>query len=187
MMYFPTYNSFSYHITSYLFFSVPSNINEMTEIPLKDGEIVITTYPKYGMTLMQKNVLSLLTNRNKDAVTDPMGQSRWFKKLVSQVTIKSLTSWVSDTTTQGGGGGVTLDFLNNNPCFILKTRNSSHLSPCKGLGETENLNFIIMTHNPADMDIFMHHQSPDIPGFGDFDHFLNELFLPGRVGSGCFW
>ena len=184
----PTYNVVSYRGTPYPFFAVPSKIDELREIPLKDGDIVIATFPKCGTTVLQQIVLTLLADGNKDVVTNPMEQSLWFEKTVSQGTIESLTSWVPDPLTQGGG--LTSELSPTTPRRVLKTHAPSHLSPWKGGGVPDNSKIIIMTRNPADTAISMHHHTLDIPGFsydGDFDHFLNELFLPGRVVCGCFW
>lgn len=49
-----------------------SLIDDLRQTPLKEGDIVIATFPKCGTTLMQQIVLTLLAGGDNSKVKEPM-------------------------------------------------------------------------------------------------------------------
>jgi hypothetical protein len=75
----------------------------------------------------------------------------------------------------------------------IKTHAPAQLAPWKGgtdTGIVAGCKVIIVTRNPMDTAVSMYHHAKDVPVFeytGDFNHFLEQLFLPGAVEHGCYW
>jgi hypothetical protein len=148
-------------------------------VPFRMSDIVIATYPKCGTTLMQQIVLTLLADGMKEMVVEPMVMSKWAEMTVSNSSVADFNAWEPDPATQ----------RKPPPRRVIKTHAPAHLVPWKG-EIPEHGKVIVITRNPADAAVSMHNHSLDIPVFeysGCFQHFLTQLFIPGKVESGSFW
>eukprot|EP00929_Paragymnodinium_shiwhaense_P043708 TRINITY_DN22461_c0_g1_i1.p1 TRINITY_DN22461_c0_g1~~TRINITY_DN22461_c0_g1_i1.p1 ORF type:complete len:384 (-),score=64.52 TRINITY_DN22461_c0_g1_i1:330-1481(-) len=149
------------------------------------ADIFIATYPKCGTTWMQQVVLLLLAGGDSSKVRDPMKQSPWIEKVLcnSQISV--------------------MEFLSSSPPpesqvvvparRVVKTHAPEQLAPWVGGAQhlPRGAKVIVVVRNPKDTAVSMFHHTMDQPTMyeykGDWDHFLKELFLPGRVVAGCFW
>jgi hypothetical protein len=125
---------------------------------------------------MQQIVLTLL-NKGND-VLDPMAGSPWAELIATKFGLEAFkTNWSNGTVNE---------FTDRR---VIKTHAPAHLAPWKSPA-TEGAKIIVVSRNPADTAVSMWNHSRDIPAFmygGPFSHFLSELFVKGKVESGCFW
>jgi sulfotransferase len=77
---------------------------------------------------------------------------------------------------------------------VVKTHSQVQHAPWIGGATAEGIpadaKVIVVTRNPKDAAVSMFHHSRDVTSFGycgDWSHFFLELFVPGKVESGCFW
>eukprot|EP01060_Flectonema_neradi_P039262 TRINITY_DN856_c0_g1_i1.p1 TRINITY_DN856_c0_g1~~TRINITY_DN856_c0_g1_i1.p1 ORF type:complete len:349 (+),score=90.75 TRINITY_DN856_c0_g1_i1:64-1047(+) len=143
-------------------------LEETKNWKLDATDIAIATYPKCGTTWMQQIVLLLLADGDATKVTDPFVQSPWIE---SQMTLRK---------------GPHEPSVGNRR--VYKTHACHHLVPwCK---EEKGSKVIVVARNPFDAAVSMFHHSRDGGSFkytGDWDHFVNKLFLKNLVESGCYW
>ncbi len=162
------YASQMYHGVVYPPFCKADRIDELRKKPLRSDDIVIATYPKCGTTLMQQIVLCLTRGEN---VLEPMAESPWAEMTVSRGEdgIENFNNWPSVTRR------------------VVKTHGTAELKPWS---EINGAKVIVVARNPGDACVSMWHHSRDIPVFkysGPLNHFVEKLYMPGKVESGCFW
>ena len=157
-------------------FAKSGPIDSLRSLPLLPSDIVIATFPKCGTTLMQQIVLTLLNGG--DEVLDPMSGSPWAELIAAKFGVEALeTKWSDGTINK---------FTDRR---VIKTHAPSHLKPWSS-PTTDLAKIIVVSRNPADTAVSMWNHSRDIPSFmyrGTFSHFLSELYVKGKVESGCFW
>lgn len=157
------------------------------ELKLKPRDIIIATYPKCGTTLMQQVVLTLLHNGDGSRVKDPMNQSPWIEmKMKMGITAEELNEWDGSSEIDGE--------INPTGRRVFKTHAPANLLPWmhqeKVFENGSGNKAIVVYRNPKDAAISMYHHARDVPFFdysGNLHHFINELYLKGKVESGNFW
>jgi len=182
----------------YAGFAVESAILELQrEFELRESDIVIATYPKCGTTWMQQIVLTLLFGGDTSKVPEPMLQAPWLESMVSNYhhwavqadlngecrSLSELKEWDGSSLRGEGPPGRR----------VFKTHAPAQLAPWIG-GPSAfkgKRKAIVVARNPKDACVSLFHHTQDGgPSFnywGDFDHFVEKLFLKGNVESGCFW
>ena len=164
---------------------------------LRESDIVIATFPKCGTTWMQNIVLCLLAGGGA-TVRDPMKMSKW---------VENCCSFKPENAPAhaGDGGKFTLDqWLSwHQPAEeqaaqptrrVIKTHAPAHLVPWAGGGapagitqhqdQSPGARVIVVSRNPKDTAVSLFHHARDVDIFdyhGDWAHFLEHLFLPGKV------
>mmetsp|Transcript_52040 Transcript_52040/g.113228 ORF Transcript_52040/g.113228 Transcript_52040/m.113228 type:complete len:384 (-) Transcript_52040:66-1217(-) len=176
------------------YFHEPTIKEMMNDFELRDGDVVICTYPKCGTTWMQQIVLSLFYGGDKSKVKDCMVQAPWLE-------------WVGSFKARGVDNDLCgepmhwreqMDWDGNSRYGegpkgrrVWKTHACHNLTPWKGGANAfgGKKKCIIVGRNPKDACCSMYHHTRDGPNFeykGDFSHF-SKLFAEGRVECGSFW
>ena len=147
-------------------------VNYPAQFDVGEEDIIICTYPKCGTTWMQQIVLLLLANGDKEKVDYPIDLAPWREMTVAK------------------GGTEAFDAIK--PSFgqnriVWKTHAPLVKLPWKTRHAGSKM--IVVGRNPFDAAISYFHHTLNIPMYnytGDFDHFLNEIFLTGQADSD-FW
>mmetsp|Transcript_1392 Transcript_1392/g.3801 ORF Transcript_1392/g.3801 Transcript_1392/m.3801 type:complete len:390 (-) Transcript_1392:67-1236(-) len=160
---------------------------------LRGSDIVVSTYPRCGTTWMQKILLLLLSEGDESQAKDFRVQSPWIECVTclhrlgitdfagKAMSVQELMAW--DGKIDDASPAV--------PRRVFKTHAPVQLLPWRGgLAGCGGAKVVVVVRNPKDTCVSRFHHARDLAAFqyrGDFRHFVTELFLPGRVGSGCFW
>mmetsp|Transcript_10122 Transcript_10122/g.22409 ORF Transcript_10122/g.22409 Transcript_10122/m.22409 type:complete len:332 (-) Transcript_10122:161-1156(-) len=176
-------------------FFVEKYVNEARErFELREGDIVIATYPKCGTTWMQQIVLTLLHGGDKTKVKYPMQQAPWIEWTVSNqergIDLNGVPMSV-DALNQWDGAIKDAEAVPGRRAF----KTHCVRSMCPWIGGTDAFDgkrkCIVVGRNPKDALCSMYHHTKDGgPAFqysGDFHHFATKLFTKGQCESGCFW
>ena len=190
------YQSIMYEGVVYPPFIKPEALAQLRkQHTLRSNDIVIAAYPKCGTTWMQQIVLTLLADGDGSKVRRPMDMSPWLEAWVSSQGLAAFEEWHPEKT--GWNGLENSCDLNPSWCpsrRVLKTHAPSQLAPWVGGTEHNGMNgarIIVVTRNPKDVAVSHYYHTIDLPHIfqynGSWDHFLTNLWIPGKVESGSFW
>eukprot|EP01062_Namystynia_karyoxenos_P064590 TRINITY_DN575_c2_g1_i1.p1 TRINITY_DN575_c2_g1~~TRINITY_DN575_c2_g1_i1.p1 ORF type:complete len:427 (+),score=110.94 TRINITY_DN575_c2_g1_i1:72-1283(+) len=171
------------------------------DMQLREGDVVIATYPKCGTTWLQQIVLLLFADGDKSKVTDPMHQSPWIETWVSNAarkrkqpdtpirigwatTAAELSVWDPPPEWRAPGAP---------PRRVFKTHAPYGLHPWRpgaGGGMPQGSQVIVVSRGPRDQMISNYHHARNVPPHkwdGDLDYFARRIWGLGRTEGGDFW
>mmetsp|Transcript_46786 Transcript_46786/g.151930 ORF Transcript_46786/g.151930 Transcript_46786/m.151930 type:complete len:368 (-) Transcript_46786:51-1154(-) len=163
---------------------VPAARDLRQNFSLREGDIVIATYPKCGTTWTQQVVMLLLAQGEKELVQRPTSLAPWLELNHAMRTDMLAYEPPEEWRKQGPAAGRR----------VFKTHAVAALAPWRGGATEEGIprgaGVIVVTRNPKDAAVSYFHHGRDTVQYrytGDWAHFLHAIFLPGLVDFGDFW
>jgi len=189
---------------------VPAARDLRQNFSLREGDIVIATYPKCaasprqtaqadspsnhlvvralpcrcGTTWTQQVVMLLLAQGEKELVQRPTSLAPWLELNHAMRTNMLAYEPPEEWRKQGPAAGRR----------VFKTHAVAALAPWRGGATEEGIprgaGVIVVTRNPKDAAVSYFHHGRDTVQYkytGDWAHFLHAIFLPGLVDFGDFW